>query len=127
MGSLGALPLHWVLSRLAPVPHAVIVAAVTAAGVWAAGRRAEVLCEKDPQSIVVDEVAGTLIALGLVRHQSLAVQLAALVLFRVFDITKPGPIDSAQHAKPIGLGIMADDILAGVAAGFAARWLGKKR
>ncbi|HEY6556402.1 MAG TPA: phosphatidylglycerophosphatase A [Polyangiaceae bacterium] len=127
MGSLGALPVHWVLSRAAPVPHALIVAALTAAGIWAAGRRATILCEKDPQSIVIDEVAGTLIALGIVRRKSLAIQLAALVLFRVFDITKPGPIDRAQYAKPLGLGIMADDILAGVAAGFAARWLGKKR
>ncbi len=126
LGAIGALPVHWVLSRLAPVPHALLVAAITAAGVWASGRRAEVLCEKDPQSIVIDEVAGTLIALGIVRQKSLAVQLAALVLFRIFDITKPGPIDRAQYAKPVGLGIMADDILAGVAAGFAARWLGKR-
>lgn len=127
MGSLGALPVHWVLSRVAPVPHALLVAALTAAGIWAAGRRATILCEKDPQSIVIDEVAGTLIALGIVRRKSLATQLAALVLFRVFDITKPGPIDRAQYAKPAGLGIMADDILAGLAAGFAASWLGKKR
>jgi phosphatidylglycerophosphatase A len=126
LGAIGALPVHWVLARLAPVPHALIVAAVTAAGVWASGRRAAALCEKDPQSIVIDEVAGTLIALGIVRKKSLAVQLAALVLFRIFDITKPGPIDRAQYAKPVGLGIMADDILAGVAAGVAARWLGRK-
>ncbi|HMJ13525.1 MAG TPA: phosphatidylglycerophosphatase A [Polyangiaceae bacterium] len=126
-GSLGAVPLHWVLSRLAPVPHALIVAAVTAAGIWAAGRRAEILCEKDPQSIVIDEVAGTLIALGIVRRKSLATQLAALVLFRILDITKPGLIDRAQHAKPIGVGIMADDVLAGLGAGLGALWWGRKR
>jgi phosphatidylglycerophosphatase A len=126
VGSLGAVPLHWLLSRMAPLPHAVAVAFVAGAGIWAAGRRAEQLGEKDPQSIVIDEVAGTLIALGLVRRKSLAVQLATLVLFRVFDITKPGIIDRAQHAKPVGLGIMADDLLAGALAGVLGRWLGRK-
>ena len=122
-GALAAVPLHWAFSRLAPGPHLLAVLAVSAAGIWASGKRADYLCEKDPQSIVVDEVAGTLIALGLVRRRSLAVQLAALILFRVFDVAKPGPVDAAQHAKPIGLGIMADDFLAGILAGVVAKLL----
>jgi phosphatidylglycerophosphatase A len=125
-GAIGALPLHFVLSRLGPVPHALAVLGVTAVGTWAAQRHAERLGEKDPQSIVIDEVAGTLIAMGLVRRRSLGVQLAALVLFRAFDITKPGLVDRVQHVKPIGLGIMADDVVAGVLAGVASRWLRRK-
>jgi phosphatidylglycerophosphatase A len=42
-------------------------------------------------------------------------------LFRVLDITKPGPIDTVQHLRPPGLGIMADDVLAGLAAGAIVR------
>lgn len=124
-GALGAIPLHFVLARLAPVPHALAVAAVTAAGIWASQRYAERVGEKDPQSVVIDEVAGTLIAMGLVRKKSLGVQLSALVLFRALDIGKPGVIDRVQHAKPAGLGIMADDLVAGVVAGLMSRWFGR--
>src|SRR5689334_9411798 len=84
-GAVGAVPLHVLPSRLAPVPHALAVVGVTAVGIWAAQRHAERLGEKDPQSVVIDEVAGTLIAMGLVRRRSLAVQLTALVLFRALD------------------------------------------
>ena len=61
--------------------------------------------------------------MGLVRRRSLAVRLAALLLFRVLDVAKPGPVDRAQHLKPDGLGVMADDLIAGLAAGLMARWL----
>jgi phosphatidylglycerophosphatase A len=126
VGSLGAVPLHWALSRLPIVPHAAAVLALSALGTWAAGRRAQRLGEKDPQSIVIDEVTGTLIALGLVRRKGLAAQFAALALFRVLDITKPGLIDRAQHTKSVGLGIMADDWLAGAIAGGVVRALIRK-
>jgi phosphatidylglycerophosphatase A len=43
------------------------------------------------------------------------------LLFRLFDITKPGPIRRAEHLPPAGFGIMADDLLAGVAAAVVAR------
>jgi phosphatidylglycerophosphatase A len=121
-GSFGAIPLHLLLSLLGPVAHTAVVVAVSAVGIWAAGEHAAELGEKDPQSIVIDEVAGTLIALGLVRSRGPAALIAAFVLFRVLDIAKPGPIERAQHA-PGGLGIMADDFLAGFAAGTLSRWL----
>jgi phosphatidylglycerophosphatase A len=72
---------------------------------------------------VIDEVVGTLIALGLVRTRSLGARLVAFALFRVLDITKPGPIARAEHARPPGLGIMLDDVLAGMVAGLLARRL----
>jgi phosphatidylglycerophosphatase A len=53
-------------------------------------------------------------------------QAIALLLFRFFDITKPGPIRKAERAKPVGLGIMLDDVVAGVVAGaiaFALSWV----
>ncbi len=49
--------------------------------------------------------------------------LAALALFRAFDIAKPGVIDDVQHVEPEGMGIMLDDVLAGVSAGALARML----
>ena len=117
VGSLGAVPLHLLLAR-APAPlHAAAVLLLSAAGTWAAQRYATTSGEDDPQRVVIDEVAGTLIAMGLVRNAPASIQLAALVAFRVFDIWKPGPIRRVEHVQPAGVGIMLDDLLAGACAG----------
>lgn len=120
-GALATLPLHFALRAWGPVPHAAVTLLLTAAGVWAANRVAETSGDEDPGYVVIDEVAGTLIALGLARPAGLTGELAAFVAFRVLDIKKPGVIDTAQALKPPGLGIMADDVLAGVGAGLLAR------
>ena len=123
MGSLGAVPLHLALRWLHPGLHIAVVAGISAVGVWSAQKVADDTGMEDPQKVVIDEVAGVLIAMGMVRQRSAALQFAALVLFRFFDITKPGPIGRAEHAKPAGFGIMLDDILAGFVAGQIARRL----
>jgi phosphatidylglycerophosphatase A len=124
MGALGALPLHIGLRALGPIPHAIGSIAVTVLGVWAAQRVAEASGDDDPSSVVIDEVAGTLIALGLAAPAGVAAQVAAFLAFRVLDIAKPGVIDDVQHWRPAGVGIMADDVLAGLGAGLFARLLG---
>src|SRR5262245_12939519 len=90
VGSIGTLPLHVALRLLGPGPYWTATIALTLIGVWASERVAKESGDKDPSSVVIDEVAGTLIAMGLVQHRPLAVRLAALVLFRAFDIAKPG-------------------------------------
>lgn len=70
---------------------------------------------KDPQFIVIDEWAGMLIALLPIHPSSLYGILIAFILFRFFDITKLGPI-GASEKLPNAIGIMADDILAGIAS-----------
>jgi phosphatidylglycerophosphatase A len=127
VGSLGAVPVHLLLRRLSPAAHAAAVIAVSALGIWASDKYAEALDEKDPQSAVIDEVAGTLIALGLVRGRGLAAGALALGLFRVLDIVKPGPIERVQDTEPKGLGIMLDDLIAGLLAGVTLRWLSRAR
>jgi phosphatidylglycerophosphatase A len=120
-GSVAAIPLHMLLRRV-PVPvHVACIAVTTAVGIWAGQRRAADLAEDDPPSVVIDEVVGVLLALGLVRDRGSLTKLLAFVLFRALDIAKPGPIDGAQHLEPAGVGIMADDVLAGIAAGLSAR------
>lgn len=127
VGSLAAVPVHLLLRRLSPLTHGALVAAVSALGIWAADRYANEIDEKDPQSAVIDEVAGTLIAMGLVRGRGARAAALALVLFRFFDIVKPGPIHRAQDVEPKGLGIMADDLMAGLVAGVAARLMSGRR
>jgi phosphatidylglycerophosphatase A len=121
VGTLGALPFAYALHAFGPVAYWLGTAVITLGGTWAAQRTAEELDEKDPQSVVVDEVAGVLIALGLAAAGGFWPCAFAVVLFRLLDIKKPGAIDSVQYLKPYGVGIMADDVLAGLIAGLVAR------
>jgi len=87
------------------------------AGIWAAGRSGEIFGTDDPHEVVVDEVMGQIMALFFIPFtMSWKWILAGFLLFRLFDIWKPYPIDSLQQL-PRGLGICADDILAGIYAG----------
>ncbi len=123
VGSFGAIPVHLALRALAPGLHTGVVVAISLAGFWSAHRVAAERGEEDPQRVVIDEVAGVLIAMGLVRKRSLGAQAVAFALFRLLDITKPGPVGEAEKLKPAGVGIMMDDLVAGAAAGVLARIL----
>lgn len=86
-------------------------------GIWASGRATRVFQDKDPQKVVVDEVIGQLIVFLFVPFDiSWKLVLAGFLLFRLFDIWKPYPIDSLQNL-PAGIGVCADDIVAGVYGG----------
>lgn len=92
-------------------------------GIWAASRTAKLLKTKDPQKVVVDEVIGQLIVFLFVPFDiSWKLILAGFLLFRLFDIWKPYPINSLE-TLPAGLGICADDILAGVYGGVALSFI----
>jgi phosphatidylglycerophosphatase A len=95
-----------------------VILVSTALGVWASGVMEEEYGE-DPSQAVIDEVAGQWLALAFLPATPLVV-LLAFVLFRFFDILKPGPIDSAQRL-PGGWGIMTDDVLAGIFANVTLR------
>jgi phosphatidylglycerophosphatase A len=85
--------------------------------IWASGRATKLFQNKDPQKVVVDEVVGQLITFLFIPFAtSWWMILAGFLLFRLFDIWKPYPIDSLQNL-PAGIGVCADDILAGVYAG----------
>jgi phosphatidylglycerophosphatase A len=87
---------------------------VTAIGIPAATRVARALGNGDPSQVVIDEVAGQMIAFIAVPLNWRCL-LAGLILFRVFDITKPFPIRRLERL-PEGTGIMLDDVGAGLYA-----------
>jgi phosphatidylglycerophosphatase A len=107
----------------------IVIVVITVLGIWAASVTERVLLTKDPGKVVVDEVAGQLIALApLPLMMSLWPQrirndvygfpvmvLTAFLLFRFFDIVKPYPARKLESLHG-GLGIMADDLIAGVYA-----------
>lgn len=119
-GTLAALPLFVALLWLPATVYAVITGIAVIAGVWICGRFAADVGVHDHPAIVWDEIAGFLIAampltlgVGLVAP---VVDVAILVvLFRLFDALKPWPISWIDNNLAGGLGIMADDALAGVA------------
>lgn len=82
-------------------------------GVWAAGQSERFFGRTDPGYVVIDEVAGQMLAFLLFPHASWKLLLAGFVLFRVFDISKPFPAGRAERL-PGGWGIMVDDLIAGV-------------
>ena len=71
---------------------------------------------KDHSAIVIDEVAGMLVALSFVNHE-IIIFLWTFLLFRLFDIWKPWPISLADKNVEGGLGILLDDLIAGLFAG----------
>jgi phosphatidylglycerophosphatase A len=100
--------------------HAIVLALLTPfclLGIWASGRTAPIFGRKDPSQAVVDEVMGQLITFCFVPFGiGWPFIVAGFLLFRFFDIRKPFPIRSLE-VLPGGLGICADDIVAGVYAG----------
>ena len=110
IGHEAAAAFHWAL-------NSVLFLLFCLAGVWASGRSIELLGNEDPKEAVVDEVMGQFVTLSFVPFTlSWPWLLAGFLLFRLFDIWKPYPIDDLQGLKG-GLGICADDLVAGVYAG----------
>lgn len=86
-------------------------------GIWSAGRATRLFQNKDPQQAVVDEVIGQLLVFLFIPFDVHWVYiLSGFLLFRLFDIWKPYPIDYLQNL-PAGIGVCADDVLAGVYGG----------
>jgi phosphatidylglycerophosphatase A len=118
-GSLAAVLIWFALTRFIPaasqwVVLAVMAAAAVALGIPAATRVAKASGIKDPQFVVIDEVAGQWITLLFVpvTWKTLAV---GLILFRGFDIVKPPPVRQLERL-PEGTGIVVDDVGAGICA-----------
>jgi phosphatidylglycerophosphatase A len=95
----------------------VVIFLVTMAGIWAATRAERLFRKEDPSEVVVDEVAGQMIALlsGPFWLHTWWSVFTAFLLFRAFDIWKSYPIRQLEDLET-GLGIMADDLAAGAYA-----------
>lgn len=123
IGSIATLPLVWALKWAPPVWTPVATLTVIVVGLWAAQVVADRRGEADPQIVVIDEAAGVMLAMWIGAGANVWMDLLGLALFRLFDILKPWPIRALERARPAGLGIMLDDIAAGIAAGIIVRLL----
>lgn len=119
-GTLGSVA-AFIPALFFPIPLWLLLAVVVI-GTWAAHRCAQEMGKEDPGEIVIDEVAGLWTALILTPRE---LALPVLFLFRIIDILKPFPVNTAEKL-PGGIGIMADDVVGGLmTAGLlqALRWL----
>lgn len=115
-GSLAALPFAWLILVYLGWPWLVVAAAaVFVVGLWAAERYVRASGHGDPGAVVIDEVAGQFIALTAAATTPIDFAVG-FALFRVFDIFKPWPANWAERRFSGGLGVMADDVFAGLYA-----------
>ncbi len=126
-GTVVALPLYLLLAQLGLAGYTLAVLVALVAGIWICQKASDELGVHDHGGIVWDEFVGMWIALWALPV-SWPWLLAGFVLFRLFDIAKPWPIGYLDRKVEGGLGIMLDDIVAGIFAcaclHIAHWWLG---
>ena len=103
------------------IAEALAIALLFFVGVWASTTAERHFGREDPGPVVIDEVVGMLVTLAFVPV-SVAGAVAGFVAFRVLDVIKPWPANRLEHLGG-GLGIMADDVMAGVYAHLVVRVL----
>lgn len=113
-GTIVTVPLAWALAGLPLWQYALVVLAVIAIGIWAAGRADAAWGTHDSGRIVIDEVAGYLVTVALVDRARWAPLAVGFVVFRALDILKPPPIRWLDQNLPGGFGVVIDDVAAGV-------------
>jgi phosphatidylglycerophosphatase A len=118
-GTVVGLVLYWPLRGLPVSGQLVATAILFVVGVWASTHVAERVGREDPGIVVVDEVVGIWVTLALLPFSVTSI-VAGFLLFRLFDIVKPWPARQLEDL-PKGLGIMADDLMAGIYANLALR------
>jgi len=114
-GTLLAVPIVFAVMQFGWIAHVTFVLAASLAGLYICGESARRLGVHDHSGIVWDEICGYAVTM-LATPPTWYWLLAGFALFRLFDIWKPWPIREADHSLAGGLGIMLDDVMAGVFA-----------
>jgi len=112
-GSLVGLLLFYLLHSLSLPVYLAVVAGIFVVGSFAAGEAEKILDTGDPGAVVIDEIAGMLITMIAVPATPLNMALG-FIFFRIFDIAKPFPVNFFDQRFHGGLGIMLDDVMAGI-------------
>ncbi|MGQ9653556.1 MAG: phosphatidylglycerophosphatase A family protein [Thermodesulfobacteriota bacterium] len=120
VGSLVGIPVYLLLEVQPWGLRGLSLLALVALAIWAAGRAMWLLGERDPSCVVIDEVAGLVVALSWVEPRALSMVLG-FALFRLFDITKVPPLGWVERRLAGGLGVVGDDLLAGLYANVSLR------
>ncbi|KZX51365.1 phosphatidylglycerophosphatase [Halioglobus sp. HI00S01] len=114
-GTITAVPLFWLLSHLSLGMYTVALVVAFVAGIWICDKASKELGLHDHPGIVWDEFVGYWLTMWALPADWVWM-LAGFVAFRIFDIAKPWPIGWLDKRVDGGLGIMIDDIVAGLMA-----------
>lgn len=114
-GTLIAIPLYMLMQSLPLISYLLITTCLFIAGIWICAYTAEKLGVHDHPSIVIDEIVGYLITMTAAPEGWLVI-IAGFILFRLLDAIKPWPISWLDRSISGGLGIMVDDVAAGIFA-----------
>jgi phosphatidylglycerophosphatase A len=115
-GTLAAIPIYLLMQSLSLTLYLVLTTLAFIVGIWICQQSADWLGKEDPSAVVWDEIVGYLITMIAAPTGWLWIVLG-FVFFRFFDILKPWPINLADREIHGGLGIMVDDVIAGIFAG----------
>jgi len=118
-GTIGAIPLTIWMMYTGVLFDFLLLIFIIFIGLWASGRSQTMLGRSDPSEVVIDEVAGYVLTVFLQTSSWLTIG-AGFVLFRFLDICKPFPVRRLEKI-PGGLGIVADDLMAGIYANLCLR------
>lgn len=112
-GTLATIPLWYLLAQLHAVPYMIVVLLLCVAAILIAQAYENLTSTHDSKEIVIDEVVGFLITMTWLppTWQSL---VAGFILFRIVDIVKPPPIRQLDRKVKGGVGVVIDDIAAGI-------------
>jgi phosphatidylglycerophosphatase A len=121
-GTLTAVPVALALHHFRGFYAAIFLLIFLFLAIWSSSLSERLLGRTDPPEVVIDEVAGYLVAVFLLPTSWLVFALG-FVLFRVFDILKPFPIRGCEKKIEGGKGIVADDILAGIYTNLCIRFV----
>jgi phosphatidylglycerophosphatase A len=121
-GSLVGLLLVYLLNYFSLPVYLASTVFLFIVGIFAAGETEKILDNRDPGVVVIDEIVGMLITMIAVPLNPLTM-LLGFFLFRVFDIVKPFPVNIFDQRFHGGLGIMLDDVMAGIYSLFTLQLL----
>lgn len=114
-GTLAAVPLFYFASMMSSLAFVLVTILISLVGIYICGKAAEGAGVHDHGAIVWDEIAGYFITMLFVPA-TWSNMLIGFILFRIFDIIKPWPIAYIDKQVKGGLGIMLDDVIAGLMA-----------
>jgi phosphatidylglycerophosphatase A len=121
-GTLAAIPIYYLMQDLSLAIYLAITIVAFILGIWICQQSAIWLQKEDPSAVVWDEIVGYLITMAAAPTGWQWV-IIGFVLFRIFDIWKPWPISYLDKNLHGGLGIMVDDVVAGIFSFAIIQWL----
>ena len=119
-GSILGLPLCFILAKIELTVALVVTIIFIFFAIMIAQEAEKILVEKDPGCIVIDEIAGLMVALIGLPFNIISVT-AGFIIFRAFDIFKPYPIRYLEERLPGGVAVVMDDVAAGIYSNIVLR------